>query len=314
MTRLFFVADVHAADAVFKKTLNAAMKYKADVIIIGGDLTGKAIVPIVNQGNGWYVKALGQELHLNTRQEVEAVTKELSSRGYYVKEMTKSEVDEFMNDKKKMDELFKTLALQKIEEWIEIIRERVPENVKVVMLPGNDDVFEVDRVIEESGRVIFPEGKLVELDDRYRMISCSWSTPSPWNTHRECSEEEMRAMLEREFRRTDDYDHLVCNFHEPPYDTVLDRAPKLDENLKPVTKWGMVVMTHVGGRAVRELILRYQPLLSLHGHIHESPGHMKLGRTLCLNPGSEYQQGILRGYFIDLPREGEKLDFWRIDA
>jgi len=314
LTRLFFVADVHAADFVFKKAINAALKYKADVIIIGGDLTGKAIVPIVNQGDKWLVRALNQELTLSNKDEVEKVKKELMGRGYYVKEMTKQEVDDVLNDKNKMDQLFKELTMRKIEEWLGYVREKVPEGIKVIMLPGNDDILEIDRLIEDSERVILPEGKLVELDDRYSMISCSWTTPSPWNTVRECSEEELRKRLEREFKRTNDYDHLVCNFHEPPYDTVLDRAPKLDANLKPITKWGMVVMTHVGSKAVRELILKYQPILSLHGHIHESPGHVKLGRTICLNPGSEYQQGILRGYFIDFPKDGKKFDFWRIDA
>ena len=38
----------------------------------------------------------------------------------------------------------------------------------------------------------------------------------------------------------------------------------------------------------------------IHGHIHESRGTFKLGKTLCINPGSEYTEGILRGSLIEL--------------
>ena len=47
-------------------------------------------------------------------------------------------------------------------------------------------------------------------------------------------------------------------------------------------------MIHAGSTAVRASIEKHQPLVGLHGHIHESKGFVTLGRTLCLNPGSEY--------------------------
>jgi Icc-related predicted phosphoesterase len=91
----------------------------------------------------------------------------------------------------------------------------------------------------------------------------------------------------------------IFNFHCPPYGSGLDLAPRLDETLKPVVIGGVVETIPVGSTAVRSAIERYQPQLGLHGHIHESRGAQRLGRTLCLNPGSEYQDGILRAAVID---------------
>jgi len=55
--------------------------------------------------------------------------------------------------------------------------------------------------------------------------------------------------------------------------------------------------------AVREAIEKYKPLLGLHGHIHESRGVVNIGRTLCINPGSEYGEGIIRGAIVDLAKD-----------
>jgi uncharacterized protein len=67
-------------------------------------------------------------------------------------------------------------------------------------------------------------------------------------------------------------------------------------------------MIPVGSTAVRDAILKYQPMLALHGHIHESSGIRKLGTTTLVNPGSEYAEGILRGALIDLDPEKGLID------
>ena len=63
-------------------------------------------------------------------------------------------------------------------------------------------------------------------------------------------------------------------------------------------------MASVGSIAVRAAIEKYQPLLGLHGHIHESRSAQKIGRTLCINPGSEYGEGVLRGILLELSSKG----------
>jgi Icc-related predicted phosphoesterase len=103
----------------------------------------------------------------------------------------------------------------------------------------------------------------------------------------------------------------VFNVHCPPSDTHLDQAPLLDDDLRPVVDASGIRTTSVGSTSVREAIERHQPVLGLHGHVHESPGASKLGASLCLNPGSEYGDGILRGAIVDL-ETGHGLRSWQM--
>jgi Icc-related predicted phosphoesterase len=233
----------------------------------------------------------------------------LQARGLYSFETTPDEVEELKNDKKRTTQLFIEIMKETMRKWLEMM----PQGTKVIVNPGNDDCFELDEVIAQSDKVIYPLGKVVEIGDKYKLISNEWTNPTLWKTYRECSEEELAKKLEKEFERVDDYKNLICNFHAPPYGTSIDLAPKLDGQFRVITRFGTPSMEHVGSKAVRNLIEKYQPLLGLHGHIHESGGFDRLNRTICLNPGSEYDQGILRGYIINLPDfQTGKIEFWRI--
>jgi Icc-related predicted phosphoesterase len=287
--------------------------HKVDVMMMLGDLTGKAVLPIVKQAeNEWYYAPWGKKMVLHSRKEVDEVIKTYRNQGYYTFETTPKEIEELQADPKKVDELFVRLMLHVLRSWFKLAEEKVPKNVKIIVSPGNDDSFEIDKVIKESDRVIYPLEKVIDLDGRHQLISCPWTNPTPWGTPRECSEKELKKKLEEEFRKVDSYENLICNFHAPPYDTGLDICPKLDKNLKPVWEMGSPVTYPAGSKAVRECIEKYQPLLGLHGHIHESCGSARLGRTVCLNPGSEYESGILRGFVIDLPPK--EFQFLRVEA
>lgn len=313
MTRIFAAADVHGSELIWRKFIRIYEIHKVDILMMLGDLTGKAIVPIVKRAeNEWYYAPWGKAKILHSRKEVDEVIKTYRNQGYYVFETTQQEVEELQADSRKMDELFVKLMSDVLRSWFELAEEKVPKNVKIIVSPGNDDPFEIDKVIEESDRVINPLGKVIDLDDRHQLISCPWSNPTPWGTHRECSEKELKKKLEEEFRKVKSCENLICNFHVPPYNTGLDICPKLDKNLKQVWEMGSPVTYPAGSKAVREVIEKYQPLLCLHGHIHESPGSIYLGRTLCLNPGSEYESGILKGFVIDLPPK--EFQFFRVEA
>jgi len=316
LTRLLFTADIHASDIVFKKAIKAISSYQADVLVVSGDLTGKAIVPIVKkEENLWFCNPFGKIEYLKSKEEVESRMQDFRNQGYYCFEATKEQIAELQNAPEKLNELFSKMAVETVKRWDQLVNSQVPTNIKVIVGPANDDPFDIDPVLESCERLIYPEGKVVDIDDQHQMISCGWSGPSPWKTHRECEEEEFRERLEAEFRKVQQYDSLLCNFHDPPYGTTLDVAPKLDKNLKPVTRFGQVKMINVGSKAVRDLIMKYQPLMGLHGHIHESGSHCFLGRTVCLNPGSDYQKGAFKAYVIDLPKNsGEKVDFWKVEA
>jgi Icc-related predicted phosphoesterase len=94
----------------------------------------------------------------------------------------------------------------------------------------------------------------------------------------------------------------IFNLHDPPVDSSLDVCARLDDGDPPrhILKGGRPVMHNAGSTAVRRAIEKYHPVLSLHGHIHESPGVVRIGKTLCINPGSEYSEGILRGAIVNL--------------
>lgn len=303
-TRILFASDVHGSERCWKKFLNAAKIYDVDVLILGGDLTGKAVVSIVEQEDSTYLtSAFGQELRLKDRKQVEDLKDNVRDSGYYPYVCTSTQVQELQSNKENVDKLFDQMIIESVQRWIEMIESRVAPDVNIILNPGNDDRFCVDDVIRRSGRIIYPLKKVVWIDDHHPMISCEWTNPTPWNSPRECSEERLENLLEEEFARMQDRENLICNFHAPPFGTLIDNAPEL-KNLRPVMSSGGLVMTHVGSKAVRGVLERNQPLLGLHGHIHESHGEMELGRTKCFNPGSEYQEGLLRFYVIDLSEKG----------
>jgi len=316
MTRIFHACDIHGSEIVWNKIVKVGPYYKADIVMMCGDLTGKAIVPIVKRKESeWYCCPFGEEIVMRSRQEVEKFVQLQRNRGFYAFEITMKELEELQRNPKKLSDLFAKVMTETLARWIKMVEEKTPKDVRVIVNPGNDDVFEIDGVIRQSDRVIYPLQRVVKIDDVYEMITCEWANPTPWKTPRECSEKELGKKLEKEFSRVKGAENLICNFHAPPYNTSIDLAPKLKKDQTVVTSAGMPVMEHVGSKAVREFVEKHQPYLGLHGHIHESCGSTIIGRTLCLNPGSEYQSGILRGFIIDLPpKASEKAEYWRVEA
>jgi len=295
--------------------LKTSVHYKADVIMLFGDLTGKAIVPIVKRESDWYSRPFGKTERYFTKEEVEKKIQEIREEGFYAIEMSESQAQECQQDEKKMEALFENVMCETMDRWLSMIEEQVPKGIKVIVSPGNDDHFAIDEVIKKHERVIYPLKKVVEIDDKYKLISCEWVNPTPWLTPRECSEEELVKKLDQEFSHVDSHENVLCNLHAPPFGTTLDIAPRLDKNLKPIAHFGNPEMESVGSKSVRDAIMKYKPLLGLHGHIHECSAHLYLGRTLCVNPGSDYRRGILRGYVVDLPSpENPKMECWRVEG
>lgn len=105
------------------------------------------------------------------------------------------------------------------------------------------------------------------------------------------SEEDLERRIRAVADRLDRSRPAIFVLHSPPYRSTLDDAPQVRNDLTVVTDGGQVVMTPVGSTAVRRVIEEFQPLLALHGHIHESRGAVRIGRTLCINPGSAYGEG-----------------------
>jgi Icc-related predicted phosphoesterase len=305
---IFFATDLHGSDVCFKKFVNAGKFYGATVLILGGDVTGKMVVPSARQRDGSYLSAVaGKEMSLEDDDAVRAFERRISDMGFYPKVMDEDEFQEIREDPNVQDKLFEELIRRRLEEWIEYARGRLAEDgLKCFAAPGNDDAFWIDELVGESGVIELLEGRVVEIDG-VEMITTGWSNETPWQTERECSEPELRARIVEMIDRVREPGRAIFNIHVPPHATSLDQCAKLDDALRPVHSGGNPVMTSAGSTAVRELIEHHQPILGLHGHIHEGRGIARLSRTVCVNPGSNYSEGVLNGSLIKL-RRGEVRD------
>ena len=290
------------------KFVNAAKTYRANVLILGGDITGKMIVPIVEQQNGTFAATyLGSTRIMKTNEEREALEKTIRHSGYYPYRTNWSEVGKLQADKKSLDELFSGIMAEGVKRWVSIAEERLKgSNVKCYISPGNDDRFNIDEALKASSVVQCPEDEVVWVDEHHEMITSAWTNASPWNSPRETSEEKLAEIFDRMTSKVTRMPSCIFNLHCPPFDTPLDEAPELDKTLKPIVRGGEMSMIHVGSKAVRASIEKHQPFLGLHGHIHEARGFTKIGRTLCINPGSEYSEGVLRGALLNIDEKGLK--------
>ncbi len=297
---IFFATDVHGSEICWKKFINAGKFYEASVIILGGDMTGKAIVPIISQGGGKYkVTLLDQESVLESKEEVDKMVATIKNRGYYPYVTDPDEVQQLSTTPGRSDELFLKEAVTTMQRWMEYADSKLEgTGMRCFVCPGNDDMFEIDDVIRGSKHVELVEGKIIQLDEHHDMISAGWTTPTPWNTPREESEDQLRQRIQVMIDKLTDVKNSVFNLHDPPYGSGLDEAPELTKDLRPAYAGRSLVP--VGSRAVFELIDKYQPLLTLHGHVHEGKGTRKYRNTLCINPGSMYEQGMLHGAVIEL--------------
>lgn len=297
--KIFFVTDIHGSNVCYRKFLNALKAYQVDVGILLGDLTGKMLIPLIEKaGGGWQTTLMGHHTEANTPEELDKLKKTIEMMGYYWVHLTPDEFQAYKADAQKLDALFNQLMFERLKQWMALADERLAGTpYKVYMAPGNDDHFEVDQIIEDSKAIVNCNNKNV-LVGEHEMITCAWTNPTPWNTPREKPDEELEPMLEELVATVRDKSNAIFNFHAPPYGFALDLAPELSANLVQAADRKI----HVGSRAVAKMIEKYQPLIGLHGHIHESRGAQKIKRTLIVNPGSEYSEGILKGAVIILEK------------
>ncbi len=295
--KIFFVTDIHGSNVCFRKFLNALRIYGVDVGILLGDLTGKMMIPLVDKaGGGWETTFMGQPLEVATQEELDKLKKTIENVGYYWVHLDIDQFRALKADPKAQDDLFNQLMIARLQEWMDLADERLAgTDFKVYMAPGNDDHFEVDDVIGSSTAIINANDRIVKLGE-HEMVTFAWTNPTPWDTPREKPDEELEPMLESLISGIKDMPKAIFNFHAPPYGYALDLAPELTADLIQAADRRI----HVGSRAVTKMIDKYQPLLGLHGHIHESRGVQKVGRTTIINPGSEYSEGILKGVVIIL--------------
>ena len=299
-TRILFVTDLHGSSKCFRKFINAAPIYKADVLVLGGDLTGKAIQTIVRQAGGrWRCSFIGAQYDVEEGPDLEALERLIEDHGYYPYRAEPGEV-EALEAEGRVESLFTGMMEARLNAWFALADERLrPTGVPLFTMLGNDDPAELRSLLDATPWGTHAEGRVVMID-QHEMISWGYSNITPWHSHREQTEEQLATTLRGLAGGLTDPERAILNLHVPPFGTQLDDAPVLDADLRVVQSMGQVKFAPVGSTAVREFELEVQPMLGLHGHIHESPGIRRLGRTIAINPGSDYGTGALQGALVTL--------------
>lgn len=302
--RLFFATDVHGSDRCFRKFLAAAKVYDANVLVLGGDVAGKAMIPLLPRGEDAYAFSLHGAEQVVRTDELEAVHAQLNFNGFYPRVTAPEEAERMHAEPAYVERLFAEEIVRQLTGWCDLAAERLADDVRCIITPGNDDPFAIDAVLERHERIECPEREVVEVGPMW-LASLGNTNRTPWDTDREYDEEELAEQIRAMVEPYADGRPLVFNFHCPPFGSGLDTAAQLDEELRPVIRGGAPVEIPVGSTAVHDAIERYQPVAGLHGHIHESHGVRRIGRSMCFNPGSEYGSGVLKGLILDLEANGE---------
>jgi uncharacterized protein len=310
--RLFFASDLHGSDVAFRKMLNAVKAYNVDALICGGDVAGKRLYPVVDHGDGTHtIRRNGSDERLRAGDELDAARERLADAGAYTIDLAPDEASAIAADPERMERVFVDKVRERLAAWVELAEERLAgTDTAIYVTGGNDDSEEMLEPLRNgaSSRLVACEGRVVDVCG-YPMASLGWSNETPWSTPRETDEGSLAEMIDDAIGGLDGgFDRAIFNFHVPPKDSSLDTCPRLDTSVwppAPVMHGGEVETFGAGSSAVAEAIRRCQPMLSLHGHIHESANAIKLGRTVAINPGSDYQVGSLRGAIVCL--RGDKV-------
>jgi Icc-related predicted phosphoesterase len=306
-TTVFYATDVHGSERTWRKFLNAAAFYGADVLVMGGDVMGKLVIPIIREADGSARATIhGRVERLTTDEDVARTRGRIADLGFYDTVVSEDEYAAIRDDPDAIEGLWRSLATERLQRWIDMAEDRLgPAGIRCFVSGGNDDLTEVMTALPVSGTRSFVgcEGRVVGLDEQHAMVSLPYVNPTPWHTPREAPEERLAEMIEESVAGLPDPSRAIFNFHAPPIESTLDTCPMLDPSTDPpsqIVRGGQPVLHGAGSTAVRAALERHRPLLGLHGHIHESQSAAHIGRTLCINPGSEYGEGVLRGCLLTI--------------
>ena len=303
-TKIFYATDLHGSARCYDKLLSAAKFYKADILVLGGDLTGKMLVPIVDMGDGTYKADYIGLKTLRGPDEVKTLELEITNSGYYPYRCDKAEMDELSASKDRVDNLFMTVMRDTLTKWVDRAETFLGQlGVTCYLTGGNDDYQQILDAIHDTSHVKNADNNVMKIDGTHEMVNLGWSNPTPWKCPRDHSEEELESATEKMVASVTDMQNCIFNIHVPPIECGLDTVAKLDDSVyppKPVFDKGQAVMIGAGSTSIRKEIEKHQPLVQLCGHVHESRGTTRIGKTLIVNPGSDYPDGMLRGAIVNI--------------
>ena len=298
---LYYASDVHGSGLCWRKFLGAGKFYNVQALIMGGDLTGKAIVPIETRPDGSFTTTfIGETRAGATEQDLDELLKAIRFNGMYPWLAPAEEIARMRDDSRARSALLEETMIAELRRWIELADERMAEyGIDVYVMLGNDDPWACDEVVESAVHVQACDDNVVQVGP-HEMISCGYANPTPWNSPRELDEDALYTRIRSLADQLERPESAIFNLHVPPYDSGLDTANEMNDDLTLRYVGGQPHPIPVGSHAVRQIIEEVQPLLALHGHIHESRGEVRIGRTLALNTGSEYNSGHIHGAVVTL--------------
>src|ERR1700730_16023162 len=213
--RVFFATDVHGSERCFRKFLAAAKVYEADVLLLGGDVAGKGLVPVYAANGSLTAVVRGESVTLPAAEE-ERLNDDINRLGFYPVRMESDEAARMGEDPAALDQLFRERIVAQVQRWCELADERLDPSVRCIITPGNDDPLEIDAVLRAAGRVECPERELCEVGPVV-LASLGDVTPTPWNTEREFSEEQLGGRIASMMDAVPEGKPTIVNFHCPPF-------------------------------------------------------------------------------------------------
>ena len=215
----------------------------------------------------------------------------IADTGQYAFETTDEEYAGYQGDQPKIDELFRTLALERVRRWVDMAEDRLgTAGIRCLVSAGNNNFYEVDELLRASSLIQNPDGRVLDLGDGFEIMGIGYGNPTPWNCPRDIPEDELAAKIAEVADTVERPDRAIFNLHVPPHGSGLDFAPELDSELRMVMSGSGPHMIPVGSTAVHDAIMRYQPMLGLHGQ-STSPGES----ASWADQGREPRKRVRRG-------------------
>ena len=232
---IFYVADIHGSEKCFRKFINAGKFYGVDALILGGDVTGKAFVPLVRLDDGAYeARFIGRTEFARNDDELARLESQIRFNGFYPFRTTTTELEDFAARPQRREAHFEKVIGDSVRAWVALADERLDgSGIACLVMPGNDDGSFVGEILS-GGRVLQnPEGRPIELGP-FQVLSYGWSNITPWHSPRELPESELEARIFALVADLEPGRPAIYNLHVPPYGTRIDDAPEIRADLSLV--------------------------------------------------------------------------------
>ena len=299
--RLLFATDLHGSTTCFKKLVAAFRMYDADVLVLGGDLSAKALVPIHVSGGRAQFHIFGRSLVETGKGCVDRAVKRVEQVGLYPQVVETSADTQTKGDSQHLESDFQEAIARRLRAWATHAAEKLGQDARIYAIPGNDDHPCIDAVLGESNVFVSVDRRAIEIREGLFICGLGASTETPWSTYRELSEEAIASELASMMAIVPAGAKCIWNVHVPPAGVGIDicDAPDAEGRGSWLTSMSPRQVS-AGSSSVADAIRRYRPLLGLFGHVHEGRGIVSVDGTVCVNTGSEYYNSVLHAALVDI--------------